>query len=338
MKGLSIDQTNQILSLLDLNQSTRQISEATGVHYSTISRICSKLCSNLQKSSGGRPSLVTPTDMRHAIRLISTGKAENAVQVTKTLQDIKNQSLSSQTICRHLKEMGMKAVVKKKRPLLSKRHMKERLDFAIAHQDWTVDDWRHVVWSDETKINHLGSDGRKWVWKKAGEGLSDRLVQGTVKFGGGSLMMWGCMTWEGVGMACKIDGRMDADLYVQILEDELQQSLEYYDKSADDVIFQQDNDPKHTSKKAKTWFQDNGYEVMIWPAQSPDLNPIEHLWNILKNKLGEHPEPPKGIIELWERVEEEWNKIEAETCQKLIERMPRRIQEVLKAKGGYTTY
>ena len=86
----------------------------------------------------------------------------------------------------------MKAVAKKKKPLLSKRHMKERLDFALAHQYWTSDDCRRVIWSDETKINHLGSDGRKWAWKNTGEGLNERLVQGTVKFGGVSVMVWGC--------------------------------------------------------------------------------------------------------------------------------------------------
>ena len=115
----------------------------------------------------------------------------------------------------------MKAVVKKKCPCLISAHKKARLDFAESHQHWTVEDWKQVIWSDETKINHIGSNGKRWAWKKAGEGLSDRLVQGTVKFGGGSLMMWGCMTWEGVGMACKIDGRMDTDLYLQIMEDEL---------------------------------------------------------------------------------------------------------------------
>ena len=66
--------------------------------------------------------------------------------------------------------------------MLSKHHRKARLDFAISHQHWTVEDWKKVVWSDETKINCLGSDGRKWVWKKDVEGLSDRLVEGTLKF------------------------------------------------------------------------------------------------------------------------------------------------------------
>ena len=83
-----------------------------------------------------------------------------------------------------------------------------------------------MIWSDKTKINRIGSDGRKWIWKKQGEGLSSRLVKGTLKFGGGNIMMWGCFGWDGVGYATKIDGRMDAELYMSILEDELQDSLD----------------------------------------------------------------------------------------------------------------
>ena len=83
----------------------------------------------------------------------------------------------------------MVPVVKKKRPKLSPRHKKARLEFAERHQEWTIEDWKKVIWSDETKINRLGSDGRKYTWKEKGEGLSDRLVEGTIKFGGGNLMM-----------------------------------------------------------------------------------------------------------------------------------------------------
>ena len=150
----------------------------------------------------------------------------------------------------------MKAVVKSKFPVLTAKHCKVHLDFAYAHKDWTIEDWKKVIWFDETKINCLGSDGWKWVWKKQGEGLSDRLVQGTLKFGGGSLMLWGCMTWEGVGFATKINGRMDDDLYLQILKDELQQTMQYYGFNPPDTIFQQDNDPKHTCKKVKEWLKE----------------------------------------------------------------------------------
>ena len=114
------------------------------------------------------------------------------------------------------------------------------------------------------------------------------------------------MRWEGVGMACKIDGRMDTDLYLQIMKDELQQTLEYFGKTPDDIVFQQDNNSKHTSKRTKKWFAKHGLEVMVWPAQSPDLNSIEHLWFLLKRRLAEYLESAKGITELWERVQVEW--------------------------------
>ncbi len=157
------------------------------------------------------------------------------------------------------------------------RNKKKRLAFALKHQEWTVEDWKRVIWSDETKINRIGSDGRVWVWKQAGEGLINREVQGTVKFGGGNIMVWGCMGWEGVGHLAEVEGRMDANQYVDILEDNLLPSLEESGISMEDVIFQQDNDPKHTSNKAKKWMEDSNINVLDWPPQSPDLNPIEHL-------------------------------------------------------------
>jgi transposase len=78
--------------------------------------------------------------------------------------------------------------------------------------------------------------------------------------------------------------------------------------------------------------------VLVWPAQSPDLNLIEHLWVHLKRALQQYPTSPKGVYELWEREEVEWNEISAETCQKLVESMSRRIKAVIKAKGGHTQY
>ena len=338
MQSLASSKVEQVLSLIDSGHNAHQISAATGHHTSTITRLWSKHCPDAPKPHGGCPTKLSDTDIHHACCLISSGKADNSTQVTKLLQNITNKSLSAETVHLKLKKAGWKAVVKKKRPMLSRHHRKERMDFAVSHKEWTLEDWKRVVWSDETKVNRLGSDGRKWAWKRVDEPLSDRLVQGTKKFGGGSVMVWGCMTWDGVGMACKIDGRMDGELYCQILDDELQGTLSYYHKTPANVLFQQDNDPKHTSKKAKTWFNDHGFTVMEWPSQSPDLNPIEHLWNHVKKKLGEYEEPPSGVHELWDQFQEEWEKIEPSVCQNLIESMPRRIEAVLKAKGGYTKY
>lgn len=338
MLKLTTSQTLNVLTLLDSGISGVQISHQTGLSTATISRLCSQHRPDLPRSSGGRPSKLTPANISYAARLICTGRVENAVEATKSLSDITNSTISSQTLRRQLRKRGLKAVVKKKRPLLKPHHKKARREFAERHKEWTVEDWKRVWWSDETKINRLGSDGRKYVWKQVGEPLNDRLVEGTTKFGGGNLMMWGCMGWDGVGYACKIDGRMDGELYTQILEEDFQATLEYYGQEMEDIIFQQDNDPKHTCKKAKEWFKDSGLEVLKWPAQSPDLNPIEHLWTYLKKQLQKYEEPPNSVHQLWDRVQAEWEKIPKEECQKLIESMPRRVAAVAKAKGGYTKY
>ena len=131
---------------------------------------------------------------------------------------------------------------------------------------------------------------------------------------------------------------MDAKQYVEILDQHLPQSIANLEISEEEAIFQQDNDPKLTSKLAQKWIDSHGIRVMDWPAQSPDLNPIEHLWQLLKRRLHQYPVPPKGVFELWDRVDVEWGKITAEECQNLIESMPRRVWAVIKAKGGHTKY
>ena len=107
---------------------------------------------------------------------------------------------------------------------------------------------------------------------------------------------------------------MDAELYTRILQDEFLRTVEYYGRDRGQLIFQQDNDPKHASRKAKEWFETNDIRVLMWPAQSPDLNPIEHLWQYLKRQLNAYETESKGILELWERVEREWNEIPVHVC------------------------
>ena len=92
------------------------------------------------------------------------------------------------------------------------------LSSALRYQNWTVNDWKRVLCSDETKINRIESHGYQHVWKKAGKSLSDRITQPTVKHGGGNIMVWGCMDWNGVGILAEIEGRMDSAQYVDILD------------------------------------------------------------------------------------------------------------------------
>ena len=110
-----------------------------------------------------------------------------------------------------------------------------------------------------------------------------------MKYEDGNIMIWG---WNGVDYLAEVEGRMDANQYVFILEDHMLPSLEE-SGIPEEVIFQQDNDPKHTSKKTKKWMKDNNITLLDWPAQSPDISPIEHQWVHLKRELAKYPTPPK---------------------------------------------
>src|SRR5258708_3934574 len=132
-----------------------------GVHYSTVGRLCSQQCSIIPKAQEDRPSKLNPTTICNAICIISTGRADTGVKGEESLQEPFPEQVSLQTIQRALNKTGLKAVVKARRPGLSKCHHRERLDFAKSHQHWALEGWKRLIWSD----------GRKWVWKKSGKAL-----------------------------------------------------------------------------------------------------------------------------------------------------------------------
>jgi transposase len=281
---------------------------------------------------------LTAIDERWVVRMVTKGKIDNAAQAARQLTDITNKDFSVRTARRVLKRAGLKPRNKKKKPRLLARHIRQRRAFGKKYRHWTAEDWRRVVFSDETKVNLVGSGGCQVRWMRDGSALTEHDVQGTVKFGGGGLMMWGCITSQGVGHPCRIIGNMDAHLYTEILNNEFLQTLEYYGLEKEEIVFQQDNDSKHTSRPACQWFRDKRVEVLEWPSQSPDLNPIEHLWAHLKQRLAKAKPAPTNIDELWWRAQEEWMNIPKQTCINLIESMPGRIAAMLRAKGGYTKY
>ncbi|KAG1023927.1 hypothetical protein G6F25_013004 [Rhizopus arrhizus] len=127
---------------------------------------------------------------------------------------------------------------------------------------------------------------------------------------------------------------MNSELYQEILTTSLKDTMEYYDLNWETSVFQHDNDPKHRSKFTTQWMKDS---VMVciddWPSQSPDTNPIEHVWHHLKLKLSMQNNRATSIHELWERVENEWNSFTKEQCIKYIDSMPDRMQAVLAEKG-----
>ncbi|XDV35461.1 hypothetical protein PO909_005404 [Leuciscus waleckii] len=151
-------------------------------------------------------------------------------------------------------------------------------------------------------------------------------------------MLWGCFSAAGTERLVAIEEKMNAAKYGDILDENLLQSALDL-RLGRRFTFQQDNDPKHTAKITKEWLHNNSVTVLEWPSQSPDLNPIEHLWRDLK--MAVHQRLPSNLTELHQlhdAIMSIWTKISEECFQHLVESMPRRIKAVLKAKGGPTRY
>ncbi len=143
------------------------------------------------------------------------------------------------------------------------------------------------------------------------------------------------MSSAGVGPLCFLKSTVNAAIYQEILEHFMLPSADKLYGDAD-FIFQQDLAPAHTAKGTKSWFNDHGVTVIDWPANSPDLNPIENLSGIVKRKMRDTR--PNNADELKATVKETWASIPPQQCHKLITSMPRRIEAVIKAKGAPTKY
>ncbi len=208
-------------------------------------------------------------------------------------------------------------------------HKKARKQFAEDKQTKDMDYWNHVLWSDEIKINLFGSYGVNRVWWQPGEEYKDKCVLPTVKHGGGSVMVWGCMSAAGTGELQFIKGTMKANMYCDILKQSMIPSLWRLSRRA---VFQH-NYPKHSSKTTTGLLKKLRVNVIDWPSMSPNLHPIEHLWGILKRKVDERK--ISNIHQLCVVFREEWMRTPVATCGALVNSMPKRIKAVLENNGGH---
>lgn len=280
---------------------------------------------------GGGPK---PKISIHVERLMRRKVAENPEISSRELIESLDLDVSASTVQRKLRTFGLKNYVAKKRPLISIRNRKKRLQFAKQYVNMPTAFWERVIWSDESKFELRNSKKRKRVWCKPSDRLKPQCIQSTVKHGGGSLMVWGCFSKFGVGNLVKIDGRMTAASYVDVLSENLATSAEKMHLGS--FIFQQDNDPKHTSRLATRFFEENDIEKLNWPAQSPDLNPIEHLWSILDSRI---PKISRTNLEsFFLEMRRQWVNIPSEILENLVRSMPKRLRAVIQSKGGNTNY
>ena len=151
-------------------------------------------------------------------------------------------------------------------------------------------------------------------------------------------MVWGCITPYGVGCLHHIDGIMDAGKYITILNDNLLGTLCEYGVRIWAIYFQQDNDPKHTSKLTKAWFASNHIDVLAWPPNSPNINIIKNLWSHLERMVHARNPLPCNCNELWEVLQEEWMRIDMDYITCLYDSILDQVDAIRKASGGETRY
>ena len=265
----------------------------------------------------GRPRTFTDREERNIVRSVIKNPKLSAPKLCAEVGCGTGKKVTPQTIRNVLKRKGFHGRVARKKPYVNERNRRKRLKFAKEFISKEEKWWKDVIFADESKFNVFGSNGRTMVWRKPNTEMEKNHLRPTVKHGGGSLMVWGCMAASGVGELVFIEGKMDKMKYLSLLKENLHKSAEKIGIRTC-FKFYEDNDPKHNSCIVQEWLLYNCPCVLHPPPQSPDLNPIENLWDELDTRV--HSQPISSKEHLKRRLTEEWAKIFSriywQTCKK----------------------
>jgi transposase len=333
-RQLSDFEKGQIVTWREAGDSLRTIAAKLNRSAPCILKFLQKfesLGTSARQSGSGRPKKTSERDDRAIVREVQKDRFVSAKQIKANLN---LSGVHERTIRNRIREHGMyRSYWSAKKPFISKENRRKRLLWAQNHLHWTLDEWRSVLWSDESPFVLVYS-GKRRVWRRENERYLPSTTRATVKHDK-KINVWGCFSARSVGRLYRIVGNLDQVYYKKILQQEMIPSAQdiFGDES---WIFQQDNDPKHTAKSVQNYLRNKSITVLDWPSQSPDLNPIENLWSYLEHSTIERK--PKSEAELFEILEKAWEDIPAELLHSLVESMPRRCQAVIDAKGYATKY
>lgn len=274
----------------------------------------------------GRPRC-TPDDADQDITLHADA------HVTDTPQDIARAlglGVSARTIRRRLNEIDLHSFVQK----AEHENVRARLSFAEGYSRWTEDDWSRVLFSDETHF-YLGHHGREYVQRPPGAALDPQYTRKDNERLQGKVSLWGCICAGGLGHAELYVDTLDARHYQTILGLNLVSSAHPFWPTGH-WWFQQDNWTVHTAGTSRDWLHNHGIDLIDWPAWSPDLNPIEELWNDLKRRV--YGRQPNSMEQLERYITEEWAATDLSFIAHICRNMPRRLQLVIDNDGHKIPY
>lgn len=307
--------------------SRKDLMKMSGASRTTVSRLLKAAKQPTAKPNGKTgPKPLLQSSPRKKLRLMAYKwpQLSNA-QLALKLEEKGGPKVSRWTLGRSLKSM---AIVRKKPrhvPLLTEDHRRRRLAWCLRHRDT---DWSRTVFSDESRFQYYANNVRLLCPKKRTP-LAPRPGYSP------GVMVWGGISMRGATPLALIDGTVDSLKYQEILKGYLIPTMDTL--YPEGYVLQQDNARPHTSRSTRKFFEDQGLELLDeWPANSPDLNPIENLWGWMKRML----EPVKRTsVEDWKsKLEELWDSVSSELIEKLVVSMPQRIEACIAANGGHTKY
>jgi transposase len=339
---LSSQEKGKILAYME-NFNPAQIARKIGRDPSTIHRFIDKYkktgkTENLPRS--GRPPALNNNEKNALISEVTENRREPLHEVINKL----GLSCSLTTAKQALYDAGIHSHVAAKKPFISKKHASARVSWCEKYREKTAHDWAQVIFSDESSIE-IGKQSRQIrVWRHTGERFNIECLTPTFKSGRKSVMVWGCFAGGIKGPLVFCDEskegneKINSNTYIRILNSHL--SPFYHtvcELTGRAAIFQQDNAPIHT-KITKDWLKKSKIVIIYWPANSPDLNPIENIWKQLKDNIQSREVFPRTVNELKVALSEEWENLDCSIFEEVVASMPQRINAVLEAKGGPTHY
>ncbi|GFT17665.1 transposable element Tcb2 transposase [Trichonephila clavipes] len=212
---------------------------------------------------------------------------------------------------------------------LTPTHQCLRLEWCCARENWTAVEWNQIVFSDECRFNLISDDNRVHVWKACGLHLNPvfALQRHTAPTAG--VMVWGTIAYNTQSPLVLIRGTMTVQRYVHEI---LQPHVLPLMQQLPGALFQQDNVWPHMARVSVDCL--HTITTLPWPAQSPDLSPIEHIWDHLGRRVGH----PMSLNKLEARLQKIWNKMSQDIIQNLNVSMPDRFASCIQARGESTGY
>lgn len=339
-RDLSRDDCVKAVTLANEGLSYRTIAGRLGVSHSTVSRVVRRFREtndHKRRPGQGRPRVTTAVHDRF-IRLRALRErftTSRAIQMQ--LRAIHNVQPCVETVARRLRSSNLKVRIPARGPALTPEHRRARLQFAREHIGWNIENWQRVCFSDESRFSLYSSDRRVRVIRRPHERYAQCNIQPTHMFNGGSIMVWGGISFhEKTNLVPLREGSLNSRRYIdEILSEHV---VPLAAPIGQNFIFMHDNARPHTARIVNQYLQEQNVTCMNWPARSPDLNPIEHLWDVVGRQLRDRQPPPASLDDVEQMVIEIWNEIDQDQIRSLISSMNRRCQAVIESRGGNTRY